>query len=322
MQHHSGKEEDLLVFYLIGMLAAVLLSGCAANHDAEQRPFFQQEYDLESHGRKTLLDRLVEVDPGSFHVDVAPGYLQNPPARVAVLPFSDEGSANFVVDKIPLTFRTREERYNWAWTDAQRLRRAMQGYLAAREFLVANLYGVDAVIKDHGINDMAQLRTVPPRELGDWFEVDAVMYGEVLHYEAYYFGLFAAWQVGVEVKLVSTRDGATLIHARGSRWDTTVLPALDLQDIAINSAENLLELRDINLARAEDETCREIVKRIPASDQLEVEMAEQAREHAQQADARRNLIGALERGNALRNGQSYEVILDPPGAIKPEPAAQ
>lgn len=298
--------------YLFGLIAAVLLSGCATtSHNSEERPFFQHEYDLESHGRKTILDRLVEFDPGAFHVEVAPEYLRNPPARIAVLPFTDEGSANFVVDKIPLTYRSQQQRYNWAWTDAQRLRRAMQGYLAQREFLVANLYGVDAVIKAHGIKNMSQLERVPANELGDWFDVDAVMYGRVVHYEAYYLGLVAAWQVGIEVTLVATRDGKTLMAARGSRWDTSVLPALDLQDIAINSAENLLQLRDINLARAEEEACREVVKRIPVSDQLEVEMAEHAREHALRADDRRNLKGALERGDSIKVGESYPVILDP-----------
>jgi hypothetical protein len=46
-----------------------------------------------------------------------------------------------------------------------------------------------------------------------------------MHYDAYYLGLVAAWQVGIHVKLVSTHTGDTLIEARGSRWDDNVLPA-------------------------------------------------------------------------------------------------
>jgi hypothetical protein len=56
--------------------------------------------------------------------------------------------------------------------------------------------------------------------LGDWFDVDAVIYGKVVHYEAYYLTLIGAWQVGIEIKLVSTTDGKTLVQASGSRWDT------------------------------------------------------------------------------------------------------
>jgi hypothetical protein len=289
----------------------ILLVGCASTNHPEQRPFFQHEYDLESHGRKTLLDRIVEFDPGGIDVDVTPDYAQEPPARIAVLPFSDEGSANFVVDKIPLTFRSRQQRFNWAWTDAQRLRRSMQGYLAQREFLLANLYGVDAVIEDHGINNMATLQRVSPGDLGDWLDVDAVMYGKVLHYEAYYLALIAAWQVGIEVRLVSTRDGKTLIKASGSRWAVSVLPAMDVQDIIINSAENILQLRDINLARAEEEACREVVKRIPQSDQLMNAMAEHARQHAIRAAARRRLMQSDTPGSSVQPGRSYPVILEP-----------
>jgi hypothetical protein len=40
-----------------------------------------------------------------------------------VLPFTDRGSANFVVDKIRLTYSDQQQRASWAWTDAQRLRR-------------------------------------------------------------------------------------------------------------------------------------------------------------------------------------------------------
>jgi hypothetical protein len=264
--------------YLL-LITFLTLAGCAVNQP-EQRPFFQKEYATETHGRKTFFDRLVETDPGGFHVSVAPEYETDPPERIAVLPFADLGSANVVIDKIKLTHRGQQQRYDWAWTDSQRLRRSMQGYLAEREFVMANLDGIDAVLKEHGIDSMAKLQMVPPQQLGQWLGVDAVIYGEVLHYEGYYLFLVAAWQVGVEVRMVSTHTGDMLIHATGSRWDDQVLPALDLEDIAINSAENLLQLRDINLARAEEEACRELIIRIPPSNQLKHEEEEQALQYA------------------------------------------
>ncbi|MGA2410414.1 MAG: GNA1162 family protein [Candidatus Binataceae bacterium] len=277
---------------LLPLATLLLAAGCAAHQPVEDRPFFQQEYSVETHGRKTILDRVVETDPGGFHVDIAPAYNENPPERIAVLPFGDRGSANVVIDKIKLTHRDQQERYDWAWTDSQRLRRAMQGYLAEREFVMANMVGVDAVLKEHGIDSMAKLQMVPPAQLGQWLNVDAVMYGDVLHYEGYYLFLVAAWQVGIEVRLVSTHTGETLIHATGSRWDDQVLPALSLEDIAINSAENLLQLRDINLARAEEEACRELVIRIPPSDKLKNEESEQALQYANQTDEVKELANS------------------------------
>ena len=47
-------------------------------------------------------------------------------------------------------------------------------------------------------------------------------------------------------------------------------------DIAINSAFTLLQLRDIVLARAEDESAREIILRIPRSQRLQDELIEEA----------------------------------------------
>lgn len=268
-------------FLFLGILLA--LAGCASS-SYETRPFYQHEMDSESHGKKTILDRIVETDPGTFKVKVTPEYFKEPPERVAVLPFVDAGSANFVVDKIPITFRGKQQRFDWAWTDAQRLRRALQGFLAQREFEVTPLVAVDAVLRARKIDTFEKLRQVPPSELGRMLGVDAVAYGTVLHYEAYYFLLAAGWQVATEVNIVSTHDDGELVKANGGRFSLQVTPALTPEDILINSGLNLLELRDIILARAEEETCREIVHRIPVSPQLEGRVQEEALSEANEAD--------------------------------------
>jgi hypothetical protein len=264
------------------MLSAFLadLAGCStvSQRTEESRPFFQPEYELTSHGRKTLFDRVVELDPGGLNVKVASDYQSNAPLRIAVLPFTDRGSASFVVDKIPLTFRNQDQRASWAWTDAQRLRRSMVGYLSGREFYVLNPIGIDAVLRSHGITDEAKLEKVAPRKLGSWLGADAVVYGEILHYEAYYVALVSAWQVGIRGRIVSTYNGEQLIDFNGSRYSVNVLPALTPADILINSAASLLQLRDVVLARSEEEVCREMVLRIPVSENLQRQIAQQALE--------------------------------------------
>ena len=62
------------------------------------------------------------------------------------------------------------------------------------------------------------------------------------------------------------------------------MPALSVQDIVINSAENVLQLRDILLARAEEETCREIVHRVPVSQELKARIEQRALDDAEEAD--------------------------------------
>ncbi len=279
--------KSLLSFTLTTMLIA--LAGCStvSQRTAERRPFFQPEYQAETHGRKTLFDRVVELDPGSMKVNIAPDYQHNAPLRIAVLPFTDRGSANFAVDKIPVTFRNHDERVRWAWTDAQRLRRLMIGYLSTREFYVINPIGIDAVLRMHRITDEKQLDRLPPATLGRWLGADAVVYGEVLHYEAYYFGLLSAWQVAVAGRFVSTHNGEQLVGYFGNRYDVDFMPAFDPTDIAINSAEALLQLRDVQLARSEEEVSREIVLRIPVSESLRLEIARNALEMSEGEDIQR-----------------------------------
>jgi hypothetical protein len=273
-----GRRRALSVLAASMILGSFAVSGCAAKTDRTDRPFFRNEYGLDTHGKKNWFDHLVELDPGSLKTQIAPDYDQAAPQKVAVLPFGDHGRANFTLDKVPLTFRSKEKVADWAWTDANRMRRAVSGYLAPREFQEANLIQVDEVLQEHGINTEKKLLAVPPETLGKWLGVDAVVYGDVTHYEAYYAFLVSAWQVGADVKMVSTHNGEALYTASGSRYSVDFMPAFDPMDIAINSGLTLLELRDVTLARAEEEDAREIVLRIPRSEKLRSQLIGQAHE--------------------------------------------
>src|ERR1700751_1830960 len=123
------------------------------------------------------------------------------------------------------------------------------------------LLAIDAVLDERGITDFHQLSVASPMEIGRWLHADALVYGEVLDYEAYYGLLIAAWRVTARVRMVSTSDGHELFSCTDTRYSTNVTPAIDPVDIVINSALNILELRDITLARAEHEVGREIVLR-------------------------------------------------------------
>jgi hypothetical protein len=271
------------IYFILLPLCLLPLAGCATQN-YETRPFYQHEIGTETHGRKTLLDRIVETDPGGLDVQLASDYEEHAPATIAVLPFTDHGSAQYAVDKIPLSFRNKQERDEWAWTDAQRLRKAFVAYFSEREFSVVNPIAVDAVLQSHGINNDEDLQKVSPVTLGKWFGCDAVMYGSVKSYDAYYFALVSGYVVGVDSRMVSTHDGETLMRSDGSRWAMSVLPAMSMEDIVINSAQNLLQLRDVELARAEEEVARELVIRIPPSETLRDHIATNAIRRAREAE--------------------------------------
>ncbi|HLI79899.1 MAG TPA: GNA1162 family protein [Candidatus Binataceae bacterium] len=247
--------------------AMVLISGCAASTPRYQtRPFFLDEEDTATHGRKSWFDRIIETDPGVTDYVVATDYQEQPPRRIAVLPFVDHGDGEYTVDKIPLSWRKSEEQLNRsAWTHANRVRRSVSGEIGGREFQIVPLVAVDAVLADRGIDNWNKLLAVKPEQLGHWLDADAIVYGEILDYEAYYAGLISVWRVTAAVRIVSTRDGHEFFTADSHRYSVDLSPAIDPIDIGINSVETLIDLRDLRLARAEYEVGREIVMRLPTA---------------------------------------------------------
>ena len=102
-RHQRGRNfPQSLVLAIAASLAlsALALSGCASRTTApDNRTFFRDEQGLETHGRKTWFDHLVELDPGGLKTHLAADYDQAAPEKIAVLPFNDCGSAQYEVDK-------------------------------------------------------------------------------------------------------------------------------------------------------------------------------------------------------------------------------
>jgi len=262
----------------------VLLAGCATTQP-QSRPFFQTEQELETHGRKTWFDRLFEADPGGLSLVIAGDYQERPPRKIAVLPFVDEGTGSYLINKIPVKTRDKEELSKWSWTHANRVRRALAGDLGTREFIIVPLLTVDAVLANRGITDGDKLNAVPPEELGRWLDADTVVYGELLSYEAYYGFLVAAWRVSARVRMVSTKDGYEIFSCTDHRYSSAVNPAIDPIDMAISSFASLFQLRDIELARTEYEVGREIALRLPRAQRNISELLAPAKEGTRGLDS-------------------------------------
>ena len=287
----SARRWNLLAIVgTIFLFSTAFIEGCATQDlevqaAREQRPFFQAEQETETHGRKSWFDRVIEVDPGKLEVEMASDYQEHAPGVIAVMPFCDNGSGNFTIDKIPVTFRNTQAQNKWAWTDSQRLRRSVMGHLAQREFTVINPIAVDAVLQRRGIDNMDLLRKTSPIQLGKLLGADALVYGEVNSYEGYYFGIVSVYRVGISTWMLSTGDGETLMRETGSRYSVDVSPALSPEDFLINSALTLLDFRDVALARAEEEVSRELVLRIPVSEKLKEQLAAAAIQHADEVES-------------------------------------
>jgi hypothetical protein len=66
--------------------------------------------------------------------------------------------------------------------------------------------------------------------------------------------------------MVSTQDGHARFSAEGTRYSVDFRPSFTMMDMGINSALTLLQLRDVTLARAEEEISREMVLRLPRAE--------------------------------------------------------
>jgi hypothetical protein len=286
--------------YLFSMLL-VVLAGCATAQP-QSRPFFQTEQELETHGRKTWFDRLFEADPGGVSLVIAGDYQERPPRKIAVLPFLDEGTGSYLINKIPVKTRDKEELHKWSWTHANRVRRALAGDLGTREFIIVPLLTIDAVLANRGITDGDKLNAVPPEELGRWLDADTVVYGELLSYEAYYGFLFAAWKVSARVRMVSTKGGYEIFSCTDVRYSSTVNPAIDPIDMGINSVLSLIHLRDISLARTEYEVGREIALRLPKAERNISELQAAAKEGT------RGLASSTSRGTSPQESVRIDFV--------------
>jgi hypothetical protein len=207
---------------------------------------------------------MVELDPGQIKTKLASDYEALAPQTIAVLPFTDRGSANYVVDKVPLTSRNADQRADWAWTDANRMRRAITGYLATREFIEGNLIQIDAVLKQHGIDSSEKLAQVT----GHTGQMAGRRRGHLWRCQQL-GGLLRIIDFGLAGRRrcsngLDTYWRGTLFRHRQSLQRKSSI-SLRSARIALNSGLSLLELRDVTLARAEEEDAREIILRIPRS---------------------------------------------------------
>lgn len=245
----------------LGFLLLVILPVAAENTD-DQR-LFLTEKAADSHGRKRWYDYVMDPDPGSCRVRISPSFSDPAPSRIAVLPFLDEGSGNYVLDEIPWPGRKGEALAVWRWTHSQRLRRMIHGYLAAREFDLIPIALVDSLLAAHKISSDRLLEAAEPSVLGRILDADTLVYGSLSVYRSYYLFLAAGWRVKLTIRILSAITGREIFAGTSTRNIIGLRIATNPIDLALASISNLVHLRDVTLRRGEDEACRELVIRVP-----------------------------------------------------------
>jgi len=211
---------------------------------------------------KTTIDRIYELDP-SGKLFVHPEYTKSPPLSLAVMPFQSlvgegrlEGS-----EKLLLEVRGKKKANPEAL--AQEMRMTFFGQLAQLPFELIHPSQVDKLLREKGLSTRSSFSSLTAQEMGRLFNVDAVIFGEVTHFDYYYAFLYTQLAAGIRVYMISTRTGELLWRFQDARRDHTVRIALDPIALAVGLFQAGFSLRAINMTRAMDEICREAVAHIP-----------------------------------------------------------
>lgn len=148
----------------------------------------------------------------------------NEPLRVAVLPFQAvdasgkpiEIEARLLIDNLSLVSSEQKE------TPVQIARRQVLAELGRTNLDLVSSALIDIDLPHHGFGrtdgsiDFGKLWATSPKELCSKFiTCDAVLYGRLLRWDRSYYGLQTVNTVGLELKIVSARDGKVLYEASG-----------------------------------------------------------------------------------------------------------
>ena len=211
---------------------------------------------------KSTIDRTYELDPKG-KIYVSPTLVQAPPKTVAILPFQSlvgagrvEGSRSF------FNLLNGEKEQNTKVLEEQ-MRRSFFGQFAQLEFDHVNLSRVDRILKRENLGSWEKFRSLPSQQLGELLGAEALIFAQVTHFDYYYALLYTQLAVGLSMEMVDARTGEVLWRVKDARRDHTLRIVYDPIALAVGIFQAGFALRAINMMRAMDEICRELVGTIP-----------------------------------------------------------
>ena len=181
-------------------------------------------------------------------------FKKRPPSSVAVLPFTGDPKS--------WTFAPQG-------TDpAAIVRRAMYNHFSSLPFQDLELTETDQRLAADGLVDPVEIATLAetdPDRLARLLAVDAVITGEVTHFDRVYMGIFSQAAVGCRVQMRDLATGDLLWEAehvsRAAGGGVSLTPI----GLALDALASLWNLRGEQLLRETDEVFREMVGAIEAN---------------------------------------------------------
>ena len=188
-----------------------------------------------------ILPEIRSLYEGEYKVDP---YMKNHvPLSVAVLPFFDLSGSKEGATAMRLGF------YN---------------HFSSLPFKDMELYKVDDLLNKAGLTDPDVIRKTSPQKLGSILGVDAVISGEVSDFDKYFLVLYSQVAVGAEVKMYDTKTGNFLWSGKHKVRKHEGGISTNPVGLIATVIATALNVRDIQLLRANDDLFRDMVKTIPA----------------------------------------------------------
>ncbi len=143
------------------------------------------------------------------------------------------------------------------------VRRGFYAHLSYRRYQDVELVVVDHVLSEHGLGADTPWSAERVRLLGDWLNCDAVVIGEVDHFERLFAAVYSRLSIGARITIYDTRTGRKIwsdsYRARLHEGDVPLTP-LGLPLAGIRTGMNL---QDREIITAVDKLTRHLADRMP-----------------------------------------------------------
>lgn len=215
---------------------------------------------------KTTLDRLYELDPQG-KIYVSPILRDKIPKKIAILPFQSlVGEGRIEGSRFLFNLLTGKEKTSANTPIAEKMRRAFLGQFAQLELDILRLSETDRLLNKERLDSWEKIRATPASDLGKILGAEALIFGQVTHFDYYYGFLYAQLAVGLSIEMIDAQSGEVLWRVKDARRDHTVRVVFDPLGLLVGLFQVGFALRPINMMRAMDEICREVVGTFPLAE--------------------------------------------------------
>lgn len=143
------------------------------------------------------------------------------------------------------------------------VRKSFSNHFSSLPYGDRELYKVDELLKKAGLDTPEKVAQTDSKKLGEILNTDAVIYGEITHYDRTFAGIYSQVAVGAHVRMVDVKTSNLLWEAenvvRKHQGGISITPV----GLILTAVAAAMNLRQIELLRTGDDLFRDMVKTLP-----------------------------------------------------------